>query len=136
MTRDEVSVLIAEIPNAVTRNRLTAILGACKTVDEFSHLSDAEALARYRSTPQGETASYDLGAVTYTTLARIQGAIIAHIRDNKYAEQAARDAEAWFTKDELLAIATFMESFKVEKIELAQVHKLLGALQISKTAKA
>lgn len=132
MTRENVQEIMKCVTNAVTRNRLISILDECKTIDEFANLSNSEALAKYRQTEQGKAAKYDLGTMTYSELARIQSKILGYISDEKRAERAAQKAENWFTKDEVTVIAAFMDSFGIEKIELTQIRKIIGAVKIAK----
>lgn len=129
MTREAVEAEIrASVTSAVTRNRLTAILSGCKTVEEFAKLTAAEALAKYRETDLGKKTSVDLGPVTYTVLAAVQANVKQALRDEKSAERAAQKAELWFTREDITLTAAFMDTYRISRIELAQLRTLLSTL--------
>lgn len=105
-----------------------AIFRQCDTIAEFVALTDAQALVKYRNTEQGRDAKYDLASTTYVTLAAVQGNIRAAMHEEEQERRADARPEFWFTRDDITLAAAFMDTYKIQKIELKQLSRLLASL--------
>lgn len=132
MTLDNIIDEIAKINSTVTRNRLTALVKSCRSVEEFTSLEKGDALAKYRQTSLGQKSKHDLGPITYTELAKVQSKVLGKIRDEKLAQKQAERNEMKFTRDEITLIASFMETFKVDEIDVRKFRDVLASLTRNK----
>lgn len=136
MTREEANKEIDEaVPNVITRNRVKAVLGECKTIEEFIGLRRPDMLAKYRQTALGGKSKHDLGPVAYTEIAHVQNMIAGLIRDEKASERTLKvaaeeySARKWITREEITLIASFMDTFSVAKIDMSTIHNILQSLE-------
>jgi hypothetical protein len=128
MNREDVEREIGNVSSAVTRNRIRAIFGRCDSVDEFVSLTDAQALAKFRETKQGRDAKYDLASCTYVALAAVQANVRAMAHEQEQDRRTEARPEFWFTRDDITLAAAFMDTYKIQKIELKQLSRLLSSL--------
>ncbi len=128
MNREDVEREIENVSSAVTRNRIRAIFRRCDSVEEFVSLTDAQALAKFRETPQGKDARYDLASCTYVALAAVQSNVKAMAQEQEQDRRTESRPEFWFTRDDITLAAAFMDTYKVQRIELKQLGRLLSSL--------
>lgn len=128
MVREDVEREIGHVVSTVTRNRILAIFRQCDTIEEFMSLTDAQALALYRKTEQGKDAKYDLASTTYDALAAVQSNVRAARHEEEQARRDDARPEFWFTRDDITLAAAFMDTYKIQRIELKQLSRLLASL--------